>query len=110
MVSEANIVILAITAGIAGGIWTPVLAWLGSNEPFNLKKFVQALITCIGSGLALAVASLYSPPSDGIISLTIYWFEIFFASSGIDYARNKIGNTTRASSEAAATTTAGAQG
>jgi hypothetical protein len=96
MVSELVIVLLAVTAGVAGGIVTPVMAWLASDEPFNPKKFAHALLTCIISGMTFSVAGLYSPPSDGAISLAIYWLEIFLASVGVDYFRNKIGGSVRA--------------
>jgi hypothetical protein len=72
------------------------MAWLASDEPFNPKKFVQGLLTCIIAGLTFSVFGLYSPPSDGAVSLAIYWLEIFLASAGVDYFRNKIGGSVRA--------------
>ena len=95
MVSDLTIVILALSAGIAGGFWTPILAWLSSTEAFNVKKFMQGLMTCIGAGLGCGIVALQAPPTDGAIALTIFWFFIFFASSGIDYTRNKVGSMTR---------------
>jgi multisubunit Na+/H+ antiporter MnhB subunit len=96
MVNEVVIVLLAISAGVAGGVVTPVMAWLASDEPFNPRKFVQGLLTCVIAGLTFSVFGLYSPPSDGPIALAIYWLEIFLATCGVDYFRNKIGGSVRA--------------
>jgi len=95
MVNEIIVVILSISAGISAGLWTPILGWLGSNETFNIKKFVQGFMTCLSSSLVFSLMALYNPPADGIINLTIFWLEIFLACIGVDYTRNKIGNMTR---------------
>lgn len=95
MVEEIVIVLLALTAGIAGGFWVPTLAWLGSNEPFNPKKFVHALLTCILSGFGFGIVALQAIPIDGAVALTVFWFGVFFLSMGVDFSRNKIGNMVR---------------
>lgn len=96
MVAEEIIVILALTAGIAGGVWTPLLGWLGSDEKLNPKKFAHAVLTCTISGLVFGVAALQAIPVDGAIALAVFWFGVFFLSSGVDFTRNKIGNMVRA--------------
>jgi len=95
LVSEGIIVLIALSAGIAGGVWTPILAWMGSTDKFNLKKFCHALMTSIVAGLVWGIISLYAPPSNGLISLVIYGFGTFFTVMGVDFSRNKIGNMVR---------------
>jgi tryptophan-rich sensory protein len=95
MVSESIIVLLAITAGIAGGIWSPLLGWLASNEKFSIRKFLQGFMTCLSSSFVFSLIALENPPQDGIVNLAIFWLTIFLATIGVDYARNKIGGMTR---------------
>jgi hypothetical protein len=95
MVSELVVVLTALSAGIVSGIWTPLLAWLSSDEPFNAKKFVQGFMTCVAASLGFSLLALQSPPSDGVIALVTFWLEIFMSAIGVDYTRNKIGGMTR---------------
>jgi len=93
--SETLIVLIALSAGIVGGIFTPLMAWLGSTEKFNTRKFIHAVLTCTVSGLVFGIIALQAVPQGGIIVYVVFWFEIFFASIGVDYARNKVGNSVR---------------
>jgi hypothetical protein len=99
VVSELVVVILALSAGVAGGLWTPILAWLATTEPFNARKFLQGFMTCLAAGFGFSLLALQSPPTDGPISLTVFWLTTFLACIGVDYTRNKIGGMTRAGGE-----------
>lgn len=91
MVADIQYVIIFILAS-AGGIFTALLGWMDSGEPFHPRKFMASVLRAIGGGVVL-VGVEFAFPSE--ITVKTYFIAIL-AGMGADVLGNRVAGAVRA--------------
>jgi uncharacterized protein YacL len=84
-------VVLALVIGAFGGFVNSIAKWLESDEQFNSKKNVKAILTGIFAGLALGVAAIGALTADmPFQTLVVTLVMIFLSAVGVDQLTSRV--------------------
>lgn len=75
---------LVAVAAIVGAILVGTSKWLGSVEPWDVRKFAATIVTAVitGAGISLAYSGDTVGPREVVMA--------FLAGAGVDYSRTAI--------------------
>jgi len=102
MLSDIQTLQVMLSA-LGGAIFSAVLGWGESGEPFNARKFAMSILRAIVAGLGIGITAYYGLEATTLTSTIITCAVVFLAGMGIDAGGNRLSGTITA--KATSTTT-----
>jgi hypothetical protein len=84
MIANIDILVLSLAA-VVGALFTGVLGFLASGEPFDPRKFASTILRAIIAAIAIAVTFSFEGDLDAVNLLLA-----FLAGAGIDVAGSRL--------------------
>lgn len=91
MVEIGLLIALCIAVGILGGFFNSLMKWLETNDPFESKKNVKAILVGAFTGLALGIAAISTLTlSMSLQNVAVTIGMIFLSAVGVDQATSRV--------------------